>query len=201
MKWDGSEWSVWFDGSAAGLTAGNAKHNINAFWIPDPSGDDFILSFAQNRRAVPGITRKVDGMDLVVWDGSAFSFYFDGSDVGLTVMTRRRSTGCTSCRWGDSPIGAGCQAYLLISTPGPGKVPNYSGGTLNFSGEDVLGFCVTSAGRDDGRLVASRCWTGRDQGMPKNATDSISLERRRQHALPDDEGHVRRRYARRAGTR
>ncbi|HRO25214.1 MAG TPA: choice-of-anchor Q domain-containing protein, partial [Promineifilum sp.] len=35
IMWDGSAWSMWFDGSAAGLTpTGKWKHNINAFWIP-----------------------------------------------------------------------------------------------------------------------------------------------------------------------
>src|SRR5690606_10358042 len=34
IRWDGSEWSTFFDGSAAALEPFNAKHNINAFWIP-----------------------------------------------------------------------------------------------------------------------------------------------------------------------
>ena len=63
LKWDGSAWSVWFDGSDAGLEPKNAKHNINAFYIPE-TGDEVLITFAQNARIVPGISGKVDGMDI-----------------------------------------------------------------------------------------------------------------------------------------
>ena len=73
-----------------------------------------------------------------------------------------------------SPIGGSCQAYLLISTQGPGRVTNYNGGTLKFSGEDVLGFCMTNSGANTAGF-----WTmvldGSAEGMPKNSTSSISF--------------------------
>ena len=70
--------------------------------------------------------------------------------------------------------GSGCLAYLLVSTQGPGKVPNYSGGQLKFGGEDVLGFCATSLGE-----ATTGLWhmalDGSAEGMPRNSTDSISV--------------------------
>jgi hypothetical protein len=174
IKWDGNAWSIFFDGSAANLMPFNAKHNINAFWVPEGSADDFIFSFAQNRRRVPGIGFPVDGMDLLQWDGSAFSFWFDGSDVFLTNKTQEKIDALHVLSGSESPIGAGCQAYLLVSTQGPGKVPNHSGGQLKFGGEDVLGFCATSLGE-----TTTGLWhlvlDGSAEGMPRNSTDSISL--------------------------
>ncbi|HRQ13715.1 MAG TPA: right-handed parallel beta-helix repeat-containing protein, partial [Promineifilum sp.] len=175
IKWDGSAWSMWFDGSAAGLApTGKWKHNINAFWIPDASADDVLISFTQNRRPVPGLVDPVDGMDLVYWDGSTFSFWFDGSDVGLTNKTQEKIDGLHVLPGSQSPIGSGCLSYLLISTQGPGKVPNYSGGQLKFQGEDVVGFCATSLGENTTGLW-HMVLDGSVEGMPRNATDSISV--------------------------
>ena len=175
IRWDGTAWSTWFDGSAAGLTpTGKWKHNINAFWIPDPAGDDVVISFAQNRRMVYPIVDFVNGMDLVWWDGSAFSLFFDGEDVGLTQMTPEKIDGLHVLPGSASPIGGSCLYYLLISTQGPGRVVNHDGSTLRFGGEDVLGFCLTNAGAN-----TTGFWhmvlDGSAQGMPRNATDSISL--------------------------
>ncbi|MBP6016232.1 MAG: hypothetical protein KA586_05880 [Candidatus Promineofilum sp.] len=176
LKWDGSAWSTWFDGSAALLMPNRATHNINAFWIPDPDGAEVVMSFAQNRRFVPDITVPVDGMDLVRWDGGEFSFYFDGSDVALTQKVPEKIDGLHVLPGSQSPINGGnCEAYLLISTLGSGRVPNYGGGTLKFSGEDVLGFCATQLG-----INTTGYWhmvvDGSAAGLPKNATDSISLD-------------------------
>ena len=49
-----------------------------------------LISFTQNSRLVPGLVDLVNGMDLVWWDGSAFSLYFDGEDVGLTQKTQEK---------------------------------------------------------------------------------------------------------------
>ena len=147
LLWDGAAWSVWFDGSNANLTQKRAYHNINAFAVPDPNEDDVIIAFAQNKRHVPGIVPVVEGMDLVRWDGSAFSFFFDGSDVGLTVKTQEKIDGLHILPGAMSPINGGnCLHYLLISTKGPGKVRDYLGVNRRFGGEDVLGFCMTSEG-------------------------------------------------------
>jgi hypothetical protein len=183
LEWDGSAWSVWFDGSMAGLTAKNAIHNINAFSVPEvntvANSDDVYISFAQNKRTVPGITSRVDGMDIVWWDGLGFSLYFDGQDVGLTVLTQEKIDGLQLLDPALAPAavktaaGGSCQAYLLISTQGKGKVPNYDGSQLKFSGEDVLGFCATQLGATTAgkwHLV----FDGSAEGMKSNTIDSIS---------------------------
>ncbi len=180
LQWDGSGWSKWFDGSAAGLMpTGQNVHNISDFWIPDPGQPDVAMTFAQNRRRVPGIAGKVDGMDVVWWDGSAFSLWFDGQDVGLATLTTEKIDALHVLDGSQAPpalaaaAGGSCDAYLLISTQGAGKVANYSGGQLRFGGEDVLGFCLTQAG------AATRGkWTlvldGSAEGMPKDSLTGLS---------------------------
>lgn len=175
LRWDGSAWSLFFDGSAADLMPFNAKHNINAIWIPDPGADDFVLSFAQNRRHIPDLTGKVDGMDLVKWDGSNFSFFFDGSDVDLTLKVEEKIDALhilPGALW-PGP-GGPCLEYLLISTQGPGRVSNPGEPAIKFGGEDVLGFCATSLGEDTEGLW-SLVLDGSAEGMPRNATESISF--------------------------
>ncbi len=153
LHWDGSAWSVWFDGSAAGLQG--STNNINAFYIPETgnnaNSDTVLMSFIQNARPVPGVGR-VDGMDLVTWNGSAFSLTFDGQDVGLTILTAEKIDGLHELDPSLAPAavraaaGGTCLRYFLISTAGNGKVTNYDGKQLKISGEDVLGFCATQLG-------------------------------------------------------
>jgi len=178
LKWDGSAWSVWFDGSAAGLEAKNAKHNINAIHVYEGT-DDALIVFAQNGRIVPGISGKVDGMDIVLWNGSAFSLVFDGQDVGLTVLTNEKIDGLQELAPSLAPAavkaaaGGSCVAYYLISPAGNGKVTNYDGTQLKISGEDVLGFCATQLGS-----TTAGKWhmllDGSAKGVKPNAITSIS---------------------------
>ncbi len=183
LHWDGSAWSVWFDGSAAGLDSRNAKHNINAFYIPEvgntANSDTVLLAFTQNARVIPGIPGKVDGMDLVTWNGSAFSLTFDGQDVGLTSLTAEKIDGLHELNPSLAPAavkaaaGGGCLRYFLISTAGNGKVTNYDGTQLNISGEDVLGFCATQLG-----ATTAGKWhmllDGSAQGVKPNNITSIA---------------------------
>ena len=168
-------WSLFFDGSAYGLTmTPKWRQNVNAIYVPDPDSPvGMVMSFWHNRRPVPGIAGYVYGQDLVEFNGTDFDMYFDGSDVGLTVATAEKIDSLHILPGAMSPIGAGCQAYLLISTQGPGKVPNHSGGILKFKGADVLGFCATNLGYDTTGL-----WhmvvSGAAEGMPPNSTDSLS---------------------------
>jgi hypothetical protein len=180
LAWDGSAWSKWFDGSAAGLMPnGKFKHNINALWIPDTAGDDVVMSFTQDARFVDGVSGKVDGMDLVWWDGSGFSLWFDGQDVGLTVLTKEKIDGLHVLDGSEAPpalaaaAGGSCDAYLLVSTAGDGQVPNYSGGNIKFDGTDVLGFCLTQSGATtQGKWI--RVLNGKAEGMPGQALINLS---------------------------
>ena len=180
LLWDGGAWSKWFDGSAAGLMPkGQNVHNIMAFWIPDPDQPDVALTFAQNRRVVPDIPGKVDGTDIVWWDGSGFALWFDGQDVGLTVLTTEKVDSLHVLDGSEAPpalaaaAGGSCLDYLLISTQGAGKVANYSGGTLKFGGEDVLGFCMTQSGATTmGKWIM--VLDGSAEGMPKDSLTGLS---------------------------
>ena len=180
LAWDGSAWSKWFDGSAAGLRPnGNAKHNINSLWIPDTGDDDVVMSFAQDARFVDGISGKVDGMDLVWWDGDSFSLWLDGQDIGLTVLTKEKIDGLHVLDGSEAPpalaaaAGGSCDSYLLISTAGDGQVPNYSGGNIKFDGTDVLGFCMTQSGATtQGKWI--RVLNGKAEGMPGQALINLS---------------------------
>jgi len=174
LLWDGTAWSKWFDGSAAGLMpSGRAVHNINSVWIPVASGNDAVFSFVQNARVLPGVPGKVNGMDLVWWNGSTFTLWFDGEDVGLTNMTKEKIDALHVLDGSLSPIGDGCLSYLLISTQGDGQVPNHSGGTLKFDGTDVLGFCMTNSGANTAGLW-HRVLNGKAEGMPGQALTSLS---------------------------
>ncbi len=174
LLWDDTGWTKWFDGTAAQLKPnGNAMHNINALWIPDTAGDDVVLAFAQDARAVPGISGKVDGTDLVWWNGSAFALWFDGQDVGLSVLAKEKIDALHVLDGSESPIGGNCIAYLLLSTAGDGQVPNYSGGNLKFDGTDVLGFCMTNSGANTAGFW-HRVLNGKAEGMPGQALVNLS---------------------------
>ena len=173
LLWDDG-WTKWFDGTAAQLKPnGNAVHNINALWIPDTAGDDVVLAFAQDARAVVGVSGKVDGTDLVWWNGSAFSLWFDGQDVGLSVLAKEKIDALHVLDGSQSPIGGSCQYYLLLSTAGDGQVANYSGGVIKFDGTDVLGFCMTNSGANTAGFW-HRVLNGKAEGMPGQALVNLS---------------------------
>jgi len=172
LKWDGAAWSRWFDGSAAGLTASKNKDNIDAFFIPDTSGASVIFSLSGYDRKLPGIKDKLKGEDLVLWDGTKLHLYFEGDEVGLKDKSENIDA-LHILPGSASPIGSGCQAYLLISTLGKGEVKDYRNKTLKFSGEDVLGFCLTRTGEETAgkwHMVLD----GSNEGMPRDSLDSLS---------------------------
>lgn len=171
LAYDGGtdSWSLFFDGSSEGLTK---KHNINGMQIN--AADDLYLTFFQNKSNVPGIPGKVTGHDIIHYDGDVFSLYFDGSAVGLTT-TAEKLDGISILDGMESPIGTDCNAYLLVSTIGVGRVPNHSGGTLKFQGEDILGFCLFTSGASTTGLW-HLAFDGSAEGMPKNSTYGLSTD-------------------------
>ncbi|GAB4459497.1 MAG: hypothetical protein Kow0070_14570 [Anaerolineales bacterium] len=70
-------WSVYFDGTARGLTAGN--HDIDAFTI---SGGVLYFSTLGNTNP-PGVGGAADNADIYSWNGTAFSRVFDATLAGV----------------------------------------------------------------------------------------------------------------------
>ncbi len=174
LKWNGAQWAPWFDGGDALLSPKKSKHNVNAFWIPDPSGEDVVMAFSQNARKVGQLSDKVEGNDLVWWDGNDWSLWFDGSDVGLEKKGPEKIDGLHVLPGSASPIGGACAHYLLISTQGVGAVPIAPKTVLKFGGEDILGFCMTNVGADTAGFWHI-AFDGSAAGLPKNSLDSISV--------------------------
>ena len=116
-RFDAGTWSMFFDGSDVGLTA--AAENIDAFEIL--SGTVVAVSTTGNPD-VPGVTGEADE-DLLQCTGASFgndtvcawSFFFDGSDVGLQAGTENV----------DGAAVVGANAYL--STTGGFSVNGTSG--------------------------------------------------------------------------
>ncbi len=176
LLWDGNGWTKILDGIDAHLDPVNKpKHNISAMWIDDDD-DSIIMAFVQNARKVGNLPAKVEGMDLVRWDGSAWSLWFDGSDVGLTQKTPEKIDALHVLP-GDTRadiFGSGtCAHYLLISTQGKGEVTGFPGGSLKFRGEDILGFCMTNQG-DATAGFWHMVLDGSEAGLRPNSLDSLS---------------------------
>jgi hypothetical protein len=161
LFWNGINWVKPFDGTDEGLTT---KHDINAIHIN--GSNDLYLSFFQNKIKVTDVG-SVLGHDILHFDGNGFTFFFDGSDVGLTT-TSEKVDALHIVEDPPAPYDT-CDVYLLLSTLGTAKVPGL--GTVQ--GEDVLGFCASSTGAN-----TAGTWhlllDGSDEGMPKNSTDSLS---------------------------
>jgi hypothetical protein len=90
VRWNGTTWSLYFDGSDVGLTGGD--ENVDAFaFLPDGS----LLVSTSGTPTVPGLpagTPALTNADLLRCVGTfgptttcAWSLYFDGSDIALTT--------------------------------------------------------------------------------------------------------------------
>lgn len=77
VRWDGTRWSVWFDGTAAGLTS-------DALDVDAIALRDGLLWFSTvGATKVPGVAGTPDDADLYRWDGTAFCRVWDASVAGL----------------------------------------------------------------------------------------------------------------------
>lgn len=132
------QFSLYFDGSDVGL----ANAVLDAFCVL-PNGD-ILLSFASTF-TIPTLTggpngsRTAEPADIVRFTptsigattAGAFSFYFDGSDVGLTTADENVDA-----------IGLDSAGNLVVSIFQVGSVPGIS----LFQDEDLLRFTATSLG-------------------------------------------------------
>jgi hypothetical protein len=77
VYYNAGTWSVYFDGTAAGLTAAN--QDLDAF---DIVGGVLYFSTAGNTNP-PGVAGVADDADIYAWNGTPFSRVFDASVAGL----------------------------------------------------------------------------------------------------------------------
>lgn len=125
-----STWSMYFDGSDVGVTA-----DLNAFDIQD----DGTLLMSFDTAVTIGTLGTVDDSDIVRFTPTSlgtntagtFSWYFDGSDVGLTTSSEDIDA-----------VGFAPDGRLLISTVGSPGVTGLSG----LADEDIVAFTATSLG-------------------------------------------------------
>ncbi len=132
----GMDYGTLFDGTAAGLPAGTI---IDAIHVVIGPGNVYsmYMSFTGGFN-LTGVG-NVDDSDIVLYNASGWSLYFDGSDVGLTTDGEDVDA---------FDILAG--GDLIISTIGNGNVPLVGG----FNDEDLLQFTPTSTGAN-----TSGSWT------------------------------------------
>ena len=81
VYYDAGTWSVWFDGTARGLTA--AGQDLDAISV---AGSDLYFSTLGNTNP-PGVTGAADDADVYRWDGTAFTRVVDATGIGLPAAT------------------------------------------------------------------------------------------------------------------
>jgi hypothetical protein len=77
VYWNGSGWSVYFNGTAHGLTSGNL--DLDAISV---KGSTLYFSTLGNT-SPPGVGGAADDADIYSWDGSSFARVWDASANGL----------------------------------------------------------------------------------------------------------------------
>lgn len=151
-------WTMYIDGSDVGLSGSGAR-DVDAFYIM-PNGS-VLLSFV-NATSIPDVG-SVDDSDIVQFTPTStgtttagtFSWYFDGSDVGLTANGEDVDA-----------IGIAPDGRLLISTTGNPSVPGVSGD----ADEDLLAFDATSLGSNTSGSWAMY-FDGSDVGLGGNDSE------------------------------
>ena len=154
MKFDGTSWSLYFDGTDVG-----AGGDLVAFSIVD--SDTILMSFS-TAVTLNGIA--VSPQDLVQFDATSlgsntagtFSMYLDGSDVGLDTNNEKIDA-----------LSLLPDGRVLISTTGAFSVPGVSG-----EDEDILAFTPTTLGD-----TTSGTWTmyfdGSDVGLADTNNEDV----------------------------
>ncbi|MEZ4869434.1 MAG: Ig-like domain-containing protein [Caldilineaceae bacterium] len=153
-----NSWSLFFDGSDVGMTTSGA--DINAFDILD---DGTLLINVLGTSTLPTVG-SVTNADIVHFTPTSlgsttagtFSWYFDGSDVGLTTSGEAIDT-----------IDQLPDGRILISTSGSASVTGASA-----ADEDILAFTPTALG-----ATTSGTWAlyfdGSDVGLSNTASEDV----------------------------
>ncbi len=158
LSFDGTAFTMLFDGSDVGV----GSLDIDAFHIVDE--DTILLSF--HRDDVIGSLGTVDDADIVQFEATSlgpntagtFSWYFDGSDVGLEADTNAEDI---------DAIALLADGRLLISTVGSASLPG-----LSAKDEDLLAFTPASLGSDTSGSWAMY-FDGSDVGLDTSSSEDV----------------------------
>ncbi len=135
VAWDGSAFSLYFDGSDVGLSS----FTIDAFSVISPTEILISLTAAASFAGLG----TVDDSDIVKFTatslgentGGSFSLFFDGSDVGLSTSSEDVDA-----------IELLPDGRLLVSTVGGFTAAGTSGASVSGGGEDIIALTATSLG-------------------------------------------------------
>jgi hypothetical protein len=156
LRFDGSSWSLFFDGSDVGV----GSPDLFAFSVLD--ADTILMAFhanvtVQGIAATPQDVLRFDATSLGATTAGTFSMYFDGSDVGFEATSEKIDS-----------ITLLSDGRLLLSTTGNPAVPGLSG----LADEDILAFTPTSLGN-----TTAGSWTwyfdGSDVGLSTTSGEDI----------------------------
>jgi subtilisin family serine protease len=155
-------WSLIFDGSDVGIS-GFAIDGMNVL-----AGGDILLS-TTDAGSIPGLTggpsgTTVDDSDIIRFTptslgattAGSFSFYFDGSDVGLTLSTEDIDA-----------VGMTGDGRLLVSSTGA-----FGGTGASGQDEDLFVFNATSLGATTAGSFAMY-FDGSDVGLSTTADEDV----------------------------
>ena len=156
MKFDGSAWSLFFDGSDVGV----GGTDLFAFSIVD--SDTLLMSFGaaltlNGLNVTPQDVVRFDATSLGSVTAGTFSMYLNGIDVGLDTSSENIDA-----------VSLLPDGRVLISTTGNPSVPGVSGS----ADEDILAFTATTLGD-----VTSGTWAmyfdGSDVGLADSSNEDV----------------------------
>jgi hypothetical protein len=156
--------SMYFDGSDVGLVETNSAHGVDAFELL-PNGH-LLLSTTGPSLTVQGVAVRDE--DLIEFSptslgpntAGSFSFYFDGSDVGLGDTAEDVDA-----------VAVDASGLIYLSTRDAFAVPGVSG-----SKEDVFVFTPSSLGLvTSGSYLPTPYFDGSDYGLGANNVFAIDL--------------------------
>ena len=155
LKFDGTNWSLFFDGSDVGV----GSPDLFGFSVVD--ADTILMAFSANITVnglaiTPQDVVRFDGTSLGSVTSGTFSMYLDGSDVGLDSTAEKIDS-----------VSLLSDGRVLISTTGNPSVPGLAG-----KDEDVLAFTATSLGD-----ITSGSWAmyfdGSDVGLGDSSGEDL----------------------------
>lgn len=156
LRFDGTAWSVYFDGSDVGVTS------PDTYGFAVVSENMLLIKFSSSvtLNGIPFTPQDIirfDATSMGANTAGTFSMYLDGSDVGLDTSSENIDA-----------LSLLPDGRVLISTTGNPSVP----GLIGTADEDILAFTATSLGD-----VTSGIWElyfdGSDVGLADSSNEDI----------------------------